>query len=442
MTFLELCRNQVFWLMDLLRGGNIKKAYDIIEKCDKGIWSEAEIEAYQKNAIIKLLAHAKKTVPAYKEQQTIELTQWPVVCKTDLRDNLDNHISENYNKENLIVMSTSGSTGTPFRCYQDGLKKRHVNAEVLYFNGLVNFKIGRKIIYFRSIVGEVSKSRLAQFVQNIRLIDCQDLGDEGVRQKLKEIRECSVNGGGMILNYASTLDAFRKYFQKYGFDDAQGCQVYGIVSGSEMLLDITRETLEKAFGSKVVSRYANEENGFLGQDDIVNNVFIPNRADFYYEILKLTSDEPAAMGEIGRIVVTDLYNYAMPFVRYDTGDVGAWVESEHFGKKVKAIGKFGGRVVDMIFDTNGNLVSPHTVTNSMWEFQGVKQYQFIQKGEKQYIIKLNVDKDSFTKEDRIRTIFLEKFGHDAEITIKYCNEIPVLASGKRRYIINEMLMKK
>ena len=78
----------------------------------------------------------------------------------------------------------------------------------------------------------------------------------------------------------------------------------------------------------------------------------------------------------------------------------------------------------------------------MWEFQGVKQYQFIQKGEKQYIIKLNVDKDSFTKEDRIRTIFLEKFGHDAEITIKYCNEIPVLASGKRRYIINEMLMKK
>ena len=75
MTFLELCRNQVFWLMDLLRGGNIKKAYDIIEKCDKGIWSEAEIEAYQKNAIIKLLAHAKKTVPAYKEQQTIELTQ-------------------------------------------------------------------------------------------------------------------------------------------------------------------------------------------------------------------------------------------------------------------------------------------------------------------------------------------------------------------------------
>ena len=129
----------------------------------------------------------------------------------------------------------------------------------------------------------------------------------------------------MVLSYASTLDAFRKYFQKYGADEAKGCKVYGIVSGSELLQDITRDSLEKAFGCKVVSRYANEENGFLGQDDVDNNVFIPNRADYYYEILKLTSDEPAAKGEVGRIVVTDLYNYAMPFVRYDTGDVGAWV---------------------------------------------------------------------------------------------------------------------
>lgn len=248
-------------------------------------------------------------------------------------------------------MSTSGSTGTPFRCYQDVNKKRHVNAEVLYYNGLANFKIGKRIIYFRSIVGEVAKSPLVQFLQNIRLIDCQNLSDEGITKKLNEIAECSANGGGMVLSYASTLDAFRKYFQKHGIEGAKDCKVYGIVSGSELLQDITRNTLEKAFGCKVVSRYANEENGFLGQDDIDANVFIPNKANYYIEILKLFSDEPASEGEVGRIVVTDLYNYAMPFIRYDTGDVGAWVETTHFGKKVKAIGKFGGRVVDMVFDT-------------------------------------------------------------------------------------------
>ena len=44
---------------------SIKKAYDIIEKCDRGIWSEQEIDAYQQKAIEKLLVHAQKSVPAY-----------------------------------------------------------------------------------------------------------------------------------------------------------------------------------------------------------------------------------------------------------------------------------------------------------------------------------------------------------------------------------------
>lgn len=442
MTFLELCRNQAFWLMDKMRGGNIRKAYEIIEKCDKGIWSEEEIDAYQKDALNKLLEHSRKTVAAYKDQTTLELTDWPVVKKTDLKDRLDDHLSSDFNKDDLIVMSTSGSTGTPFRCYQNSMKKRHVNAEALYYNGLIGFNIGRKIIYFRSIVGEVAKSRLVQFAQNIRLIDCQNLSDDGVRLKLKEIKKCSKDGGGMILSYASTLDAFRKYFLKYGYNDAKDCNVYGVVSGSEMLQDITREVLEKAFCCKVVSRYANEENGFLGQDDMDNNVFVPNRADYYFEILKLSSDEPAAEGEVGRIVVTDLYNYAMPFVRYDTGDVGAWVYTTHFGKKVKAIGNFGGRVVDMIFDTKGNQVSPHTVTNTMWEFQGIKQYQFVQQSEKQYLIKLNMENGMSCNEAKLLSIMLEKFGNDAEFEIQYYDEIPVLASGKRRYIVNEMLSKK
>ena len=99
-------------------------------------------------------------------------------------------------------------------------------------------------------------------------------------------------------------------------------------------------------------------------------------------------------------------------------------------------------MVDMIFDTAGNQVSPFAITNNMWEFQEVKQYQFIQKGPKKYTIKLNVDKNLFTKEERLLFIFQEKFGSDADITIEYCDEIPVLASGKRRYIVNEMLLKK
>ena len=105
---------------------------------------------------------------------------------------------------------------------------------------------------------------------------------------------------------------------------------------------------------------------------------------------------------------------------------------------MKGIGNFGGRVVDMIFDTEGNQMSPHTITNSMWEFQGVRQFQFIQKKKREYVLKLNVDKDTFMQEDKIISILTQRLGSDAEIRIEYCDEIPVLASGKRRYIVNDM----
>lgn len=334
-------------------------------------------------------------------------------------------------------MTTSGSTGTPFTAWQDSGKKRHVNAEVLHYNGKIGYKIGRRIIYFRSIVNEVSKSPLQQFMQNIYLIDCADLSDKKIKENLRQIRKLSRNGGAMILSYASTLDAFRKYFEKHGTEEAQGCNIYGIVSGSEMLQDITRDSLSEAFKCKVVSRYANEENGFLGQDEQTNNFFLHNRANYYIEILKLDSDEEAEPGEVGRIVVTDLFNYAMPMVRYDTGDVGAWQEITVNGVKRKAIGKFGGRKVDMIFDCEGNQISPHSITNGMWCFTDIQQYQFIQKGPAEYLLKITTDKDIDT--NKLLALYKGILGAKADIKLEICDDIPVLASGKRRYIVNEML---
>lgn len=243
----------------------------------------------------------------------------------------------------------------------------------------------------------------------------------------------------MILGYASTLDAFRRYFEKYGFAEAEGCNIYGIVSGSEMLHDITRETLRKAFGCKVVSRYANEENGFIGQDGEENNVFIHNRANYYIEILKLNSDKPTAEGEVGRVVITDLYNYAMPMVRYDTGDVGAWQEVTVNGVRRKAIGQFGGRKVDMIFDCAGNPISPHAITNNMWKYKEIRQFQFIQLDTDKYLFKINTD--SVIDEKSLISTCRMIVGEKAIIDIEYCNDIPVLASGKRRYIVNKMEAK-
>lgn len=438
MTILEFCRNQVFWLIDALRGGKVRKALDVLKKCEDGIWSDEYIADYQANALSNLMTHCMNTVPYYRGVKTLNLKDWPVLSKSKIKENQALFMSSKYKKKSLFKMSTSGSTGTPFTCYQDVGKKRHVNAEVLYYNGKTGYKIGKKIIYFRSIVSEVAKSKLQQFMQNIVLVDCNDLSDEKIARNLKLISKETRGSGAMMMGYCSTLDAFRKYFDKYGYDKAEDCNIIGIVGGSEMFQDVTRDGVEKAFKCKGYSRYANEENGFIGQDDEERNVFIPNRADYIVEILKIDSDEPADDGEVGRVVITDLYNFAMPMVRYDTGDVGAWITTIHNGKKRRAIGKFCGRVVDMIFDCKGNQISPHAITNAMWEYQVMRQFQFIQKGKAEYVIKINPLPEVILEPDIIIRTIKSVVGNDAVVTIEIVDEIPILASGKRRYIVNEM----
>lgn len=440
MTFLEFCRNKAFWLMDSLRGGEIRKSLNMLEKVEGGMMTDLVVESYQKEQLEKLLNHAIETVPRCKTMKSLRLQDWPVTNKDSYRSNYDMSLSTSFKKEDLIKMSTSGSTGTPFTCYQNGGKKRHVNAEVLFYNGQTGYKIGCRIIYLRSVVSEISKSKLSQFAQNIYLLNCTDLSDQGIKEKLDFIRRYTKTSPAMLMGYSSTLDAFRNYFNQHGYESAKGCNLLGVVGGSTMLYDNTRKSIEQAFGCKCFSRYANEENGFLGQDGIENNVFLMNRADYVTEILKINSDEPAGDGEIGRVVITDLFNYAMPMIRYDTGDVGAWTYIGVNGRKRRAVGSFGGRVIDMIYDCKGDAVSPHSISTAMWKYKQVEQYQFAQIGNGCYEMRLNSSDNSVNEEELLGDL-KKVVGGSANIVVKYVKEIPVLASGKRRYVVNEMVKK-
>lgn len=436
MTLLETMRNKAFWTLDSLKGSPVRRYLSKLEAFEMGV-TDNQAVIHNRDELAKLLRHCIETVPAYQALESLDLNDWPVVNKNELRENKEAHLSTACQCDRLISMSTSGSTGTPFSCLQDVNKKKHVNAEVMFYSGKAGYKIGRRIIFIRSLVKKVTKSPLQQFLSNIYLLNCKDFSDRGIEDMLQRVKELSAGSGAMILSYASTLDAFRKYFEKHGAALAKECNICGIVSGSEMLYDATRESMEQAFGCKCFSRYSNEENGIIGQDDNQNNVFLPNRASYVVEILKFDSNEPAPVGEVGRVVITDLFNYAMPMVRYDTGDAGSWVEIEHNGVKRKAIGNFAGRAVDMIFDCDGNQISPHSITNGMWKFEGIKQFQFIQKTKTDYLMKIN--KGSEYSADELLEVLHDVVGQCANIKLEEVDDIPILASGKRRYIVNESI---
>lgn len=417
----------LYWIQDfLLNKGSVRKAYKDIEKY---YFSE------NKNVdekIENLLRHSKETTEFYKEQKDFNINNYPVVNKRILIENYDKILSDKFKNQKLHTMSTSGSTGTPFTVVQDKIKRSRVIAAVIFFGKQCGYTFGERQMFLRVWVKSIKKSGLKKFLQNMIPVDISKLDDE----KLEEIEQILVSDHKIsnILSYASTLEKLSKYLVKKDHV-SNDFSVKSIISGSEVLQDETRENLKKIFGCNVVSRYANEENGILGQDCIdSNNEFHLNYADYYFEFLKLDEDVPAEDGEMARIVITDLYNYAFPMIRYDTGDL-AIVGEATCKNKGKVIKEIFGRKVDLILNPKGEALSPHMITNNMWGTEKVKQFKFTQVDKAEYKILLNVE-DGFDSEKVLLEKFQKLLGEDALIRFEYTNEIPVLNSGKRKYIEN------
>ena len=436
MGLMSLARRTAFWTMDALKGGPIRKAYNDIKKIDETDSDSTYVIRYQEQAWKNLKEHACANTKAYAPYSSCEFEDFPIISKQDIRQAQEDYMSCSFDRERLITMSTSGSTGTPFVCYQNGFKKRRVNAEVIYYSEKVGYRLGDNLSYIRTIVKQNKKSGFKQFIQNQTLINCGQLSDQGVELLIDELAKRSRKGLVTLLAYGSTYTALKDYFLKKGISELGHHKIVGAISGSDMLFDETRTVIAEVFGNiPVVSRYSNEENGVLGQDEGINNVFSLNEANYIIEIVD-DAGNPVEEGVCGRIVVTDLYNYAMPMIRYDTGDVGAIQTFEISGRRKKAICQFAGRRVDVIFDADGNALSPHVLTNYMWEFPEITQFQLIQTGDGQYCMKLNVD-ESFHREEEVVAVLYQMLGERARIRIEKVAEIPVLASGKRRYIVNE-----
>lgn len=437
MKLLAQCRRVAFWAMDTLKGAQVRTAYNEIKRCDMMDSDNSFVKNHQKKAWAQLKAHATETTDFYSSLADLRLSEFPIITKNDIRFRQEAFMSSSYKKENLIQMATSGSTGTPFICYQDVRKKKRVNAEIIYYSEKVGYRLGDNLSYIRTIVRQVKKTKWKQFLQNQTLINCRTLDDAGISEMIIELQNQSKKGNLTLLGYASTYTALLKYLEKKNIMSIPNCNVTGVISGSEMLYDSVREGISQRFGGiNVVSRYSNEENGVIGQDEGINNVFPINEADYIVEIVD-DDGRKVPNGVTGRIVVTDLYNYAMPMIRYDTGDAGAIDNFEINGRNKKCICNFSGRKVDVIFDTTGKAISPFLITNHMWSFPNISQFQLIQKDEKKYELKLNVSEDNYNCQNDVVELLKSLIGSDADIIVELVDEIPVLASGKRRYIVNE-----
>ena len=432
MTATKKLREHSFWISEKLKGGKIHAHYqDILSIVN--YYDDPDNKAKKEQYLNEIIDHAVHTVPYYQNLIGKSINDFPVIDKNIIRQSFNDFRSRSRLYESAATLVTSGSTGTPFSIEQDKRKRERNTADTIFFGELAGFTIGQKLFYFK-IWNEINrKGKLAGFIQNIVPFDVRDLSEKHISEFIKAISKDKSEKS--LLAYASVFDSICIYLERIGSVPIH-CNLKAIIAMSEAFSISTKKLLLKYFNVHAVSRYSNVENGILAQQvPDGSNEFVINEASYFFEVLEMNSDNPVTPGTPGRIVITDLFNYCMPMIRYDTGDIGTISQKDVLNYLRPVFKSIEGRKMDLIFDTAGSLVSSFVITNNMWKYTEIDQYQFIQLSPKDYMFKINISKP-FKREPELIAEFTQYFGKDANISVEYVREIPLLDSGKRKKVVN------
>lgn len=422
----EILRRVVFNALDASRGGRLKK----LKEVNKRELTEGVTQEYIDRRINILLDYVKAHSPYYKEHPEWKaLWDFPVLTKGDYMEHYDAILCDNKEEQGrLYKLSTSGSTGTPFTVLCDGDKMNRVNMNFISCMELNGFRMGMKRGEFRAwIKGKNTISKWKSFKNNLIMIDISNMGEEALEGICRDIEKQKIQ---VLVAYSSALTALTQYLERTG-REIKKWKVEMIFSMGEALPDATYERIRKLFGFSPVRSYGNNENGFIAIQLGEDPEYTIDLYNFYAEVLKMDSDDPAEPDELGRIVVTDYYNKTFPMIRYDTGDTGKM--RIYRDEKGRVHGKFVeiyGRRGSLMYNCKGEPLSIHVFMNILLKFEGiVYQAKCIQWEKTRYELLINADREKLDIEE-VLAAYKGYLGDEAEIQVTYVDELPIQASGK------------
>ena len=399
--------------------------------------SREHILAFQNERLEKLLQHAYKTTPYYRElleTESARISEIPPLEKRDIREQLERLCSEAFPQRELIVNATGGSTGVPLTFYQDRNYWNQRNMSVYYFDRWAGWDFGHPQLIIWGALSDVEdngqwKYQLNNFWRNQYWLNGFRLTDETMRTAFLKMNSCHPQ---TILAYPSSLYQFAQFLFDNGL--VPKWNLKGIISSAEMLHPHYRALAETVFNTWVYNRYGGREVGLIAMECKEGRMHI-NCHDLYLEI-----DSPYPYSKPGDILITQLNNYAMPFIRYRIGDIGRLSnEICPCGNRLPILAELLGRSTATFRTRTGTLIHGGYFTQQFYDVVGVKQFQLIQETLKHCVLKLviNTQWAEATRRYMVQKI-QDALGDDVIVTVEFVDEIPIPVSGKREFTISKV----
>ena len=219
---------------------------------------------------------------------------------------------------------------------------------------------------------------------------------------------------------------------------ARHCRAHGIAlpslrgvrSSGEVLSDAAREACRAAWGLEVADIYSAVETGYIALQCPTTELYHVQAEGALVEVLD-AAGRTCSPGEVGRVVVTPLHNFAMPLIRYAIGDYAEVGMHCRCGRTLPTLRRILGRTHDMVLMASGDRRFPYYGNKALADFPAIIQHQLVQKSTELIEVRLVARRRLTTEEtERLRIVMQSALGHSFDIHFVYCDAIARTASGK------------
>ena len=414
-------------------------------------WSRDRLEDYQKRKVKEIVKHAYDHVPFYHDKfkrlglkpddirSVKDLNKLPIVRRDELQKNADKLISDEFDKADLLVERTSGSTGQPLVVFLTRREEEFRKAKLLRANISCGQKPKDRWLVITSPINRSNIVRIQRWLGVFSPITVSVFED--VDSQISFVKHVKPD---VLESYSSSLLLMSKEIEKKGIELTAPKLVIG---GADLIGDRERRLTEKMLKAPFYDQYSTVEFDALAWQCEERDGYHIDADTVVMEFVD-EDGERVAPGETGEIVCTSLFNHAMPFIRYAIGDVGTPSEEKECscGRVLPLMKLVEGRKDSLITLPNGPLVSPAIITimENFKFYNSIYRYRVIQKRRNliNIIIKMKTDVvDRVVVKNELITHFGKELKVDADemaFEVEFVDDIPLDKGGKLASVVSEI----
>lgn len=405
-----------------------------------------QVDALQWQRLSRLVAYCWNEVPYYRRRWGAagvgspadirgvdDYARLPVLTKQDVRDHFDDLLARPA-RGSMLFKTTGGSTGEPLRIGYTRENYERRNAVMHRGYAWAGAPLGRRALHlWGEPPGVGIKARLQHAAFNRRVLDVFRMRDDNLVAYADAI---DAHRPRVIVAYVASAVRLAQWLI------ASGRRVHvpdAVLCAAEPLRSHQRALIEEAFGCPVFNTYGCREFALIASECEHRQGLHVNADHLRVEL----GDPATPAGDAGprEVLVTDLFNYGMPLMRYANGDLATASASDAAcpcGRGLPVLASVDGRRMDALRTPEGHYVGEY-LEYLMFTTPGVRRFQAVQERIDRIDVAV-VGSEELADDalDQVRRRMIDAFGSSVELAFARTGELPLTPTGKLRVAVSKL----